>query len=111
MREELVEVCKGKKVQICSHWDVDGVCSAALIYHLLRGTAAFVKTKTKGIPFLITQEDIDKESEVIICTDILLHLKYATREKLLFTLTTIRLKTQNALTLQYTIRQSTQQQH
>ena len=70
MKNTLVEVCKDKKVQICSHWDVDGVCSAALIYHLLLPYAKHIKTKTKGIPFLITQEDIDKESEVIICTDI-----------------------------------------
>ncbi|MFH1066018.1 MAG: DHH family phosphoesterase [Nanoarchaeota archaeon] len=70
MRTTLLEVCRDKKVQICSHWDVDGVCSAALIYHLLLPHAKHIRTKTKGIPFLITNEDIDKEAEIIICTDI-----------------------------------------
>ncbi|MDD4877910.1 MAG: DHHA1 domain-containing protein [Candidatus Nanoarchaeia archaeon] len=70
MRTTLIEVCRDKKVRICSHWDVDGVCSAALIYHLILPHAKRIRTKTKGIPFLITSEDIDDEAEVIICTDI-----------------------------------------
>lgn len=70
MRKQLIELCTGKLVQICSHWDVDGVCSAALIYHLLLPYAKHIRTRTKGMPFLITNDDIDKEAEVIICTDI-----------------------------------------
>lgn len=70
MRDELIEVCRDRKVQICTHWDTDGVCSAAIIYHLLLPYAKQVKTKTKGMPFLITEEDIEPEAEVVICTDI-----------------------------------------
>jgi len=46
------------------------VCSAALIYHLLKPHALTVRTKTKGMPFLIEDQDIEKEAEVVICTDI-----------------------------------------
>ena len=70
MKEMLVEVCRDKFVQICSHWDADGVCSAALIYHLLKPHAKRIKTMTKGMPFLITEDDLDREAEVVVCTDI-----------------------------------------
>ncbi|MFH1636940.1 MAG: DHH family phosphoesterase [Candidatus Woesearchaeota archaeon] len=70
LKEKLLNLVNGKKVQICTHWDADGVTSAAIIYHLIKGIAESVKTKTKGMPFLIEPADIGKEIEVVICTDI-----------------------------------------
>lgn len=70
MKQKLLTIVKGKKVQLCTHWDADGITSAAIIYHLIKKDAKSITTKTKGMPFLITKEDIGKEIEVVICTDI-----------------------------------------
>ncbi len=70
LKEKLLSIVRGKKVQICTHWDADGISSAAIIYHLIREDAKSIITKTKGIPFLIDPDDIDKDVEVVICTDI-----------------------------------------
>ncbi|MBI4448157.1 DHH family phosphoesterase [Candidatus Woesearchaeota archaeon] len=61
---------KQKRVTLCTHWDTDGVTSAALIYHLIKNDAKQVNTVTKGKKFLIEPEDVKQETDVIICTDI-----------------------------------------
>jgi len=70
MRNALIKLVEGKHVQICCHWDVDGVCSGAMLYHILKPYASKITTSTKGKPFLITTEDVDKDAAIIICTDI-----------------------------------------
>lgn len=70
MIAKLRELAKGKKVQLCTHWDADGVTSGALIFHLIKGHAKEIVTKTKGKPFIIEQQDIDASSELVICSDI-----------------------------------------
>lgn len=69
MEERLKEVVRGKKVQLCCHWDADGVSSGAMIYHLIRNEAD-IKTISKGKPFLIEKKDINNDTEIIICVDI-----------------------------------------
>lgn len=70
MKEELINLVKNKKLQICGHWDTDGVASAAMLYHLLKPHCASITTITKGKPFLISPEDINEDAEAVICTDI-----------------------------------------
>ncbi len=70
MKQELISMVKGKKVQVCGHWDTDGVASAALMYHIIKPYAKNIKTMTKGKPFLIETEDIEEETEVVVCADI-----------------------------------------
>ncbi|MBU2590044.1 MAG: hypothetical protein KKB39_04755 [Nanoarchaeota archaeon] len=70
MKEKLIGMVKGKRVQICGHWDTDGVASAALMYHIVKTFALNIETMTKGKPFLIEKEDILEDTEVVICTDI-----------------------------------------
>ena len=70
MKDKLIQLVKGKNVQLCGHWDADGVTSAALIYHLIKPYCLKLKTLTKGKPFQIEPGDIYDETEIIICTDI-----------------------------------------
>lgn len=69
-REILINHVKGKDVFLATHWDADGVSSGAIIYHLIRKYAKSVKTTSKGDLFLITEQDIKGDPDIIICTDI-----------------------------------------
>lgn len=71
MKKRLIAMVSGKKVQICGHWDADGVSSAAMLYHFLKPHCVSIKTLTKGNPFFIAKEDIEPSAEVIVCTDII----------------------------------------
>ncbi|MBI5872506.1 DHH family phosphoesterase [archaeon] len=66
----LIEIARNKNILLCSHWDADGIASAALVYHLLKPFAKEISSKTKGMPFLIKKEDITQDAEVIVCIDI-----------------------------------------
>ncbi|RKX58627.1 MAG: hypothetical protein DRP29_06215 [Thermodesulfobacteriota bacterium] len=70
MLKKLIELVRGKRVMLCTHWDADGVASGALIYHIIKPFALEINTVSKGKPFQIMKEDISEGSEVIICTDI-----------------------------------------
>ncbi|MBW2992548.1 hypothetical protein KY345_04995 [Candidatus Woesearchaeota archaeon] len=69
-RDVLINLVKGKNVFLATHWDADGVCSAAIIYHLIKEHAKEIKTISKGELFLIQERDIKGEPDIIICTDI-----------------------------------------
>ena len=69
-KEELINLVKGKKVQIVCHWDADGVCSGALIYHIIKDHADEVFATSKGDVFIVTPEDVNEQAELIICADI-----------------------------------------
>ena len=69
-RDILIRHIRGKKVFLGTHWDADGVCSGALIYHLIKDHAKEVQTASKGELFLIQKEDIKGNPDIIICTDI-----------------------------------------
>jgi single-stranded DNA-specific DHH superfamily exonuclease len=69
-KDALITLVKGKDVFLATHWDADGVCSAAIIYHLIKDHAKSVKTTSKGELFLITKDDFEGDPDIIICTDI-----------------------------------------
>ena len=69
-RDVLINLVKGKDVFLATHWDADGVCSGAIIYHLIKKYAKTISTVSKGELFLVTKEDVKGEPDVIICTDI-----------------------------------------
>lgn len=69
-REKILSLVKGKKVFLATHWDADGVTSGALIYHLIKPVAKEVETLSKGETFLINNEDVRGNPDIIICTDI-----------------------------------------
>ena len=70
--DNIISIIKGKNVFIATHWDADGVCSGALLYHLLKSHSKNIKTISKGEVFRIRKEDITEEFkwDYIICTDI-----------------------------------------
>lgn len=70
MKNKLIGLVKGKNVQLCGHWDADGVTSVALIYHLIKPYCTELRTFTKGKPFQILPDDVDENSDIVICTDI-----------------------------------------
>ncbi|MEK6817097.1 MAG: hypothetical protein AABY09_05760, partial [Nanoarchaeota archaeon] len=70
MLKKLLSLVEGKTVHICAHWDADGVCAAAMLYHAAKGHADYIFTSTKGKPFLIEPEDIIDDADVIICVGI-----------------------------------------
>ena len=70
MLKKLLEVIDGKSVFLGTHWDADGIASGAIIYHLIKNKAKSVKTISKGDVFLIEPEDIPKNTDIVICTDI-----------------------------------------
>ena len=70
MQEKLLELVKGKKVQLCCHWDADGVTSGALLYHIIKDHCTIVKTLSKGKPFIIEPNDLIDEAEIVVCADI-----------------------------------------
>jgi nanoRNase/pAp phosphatase (c-di-AMP/oligoRNAs hydrolase) len=69
-RDALIKLVKNKNVFLATHWDADGVCSAAIIYHLIKKHAKSISTTSKGEIFLITKDDVKGNPDVIICTDI-----------------------------------------
>jgi hypothetical protein len=70
MLKKLLELVEGKNVLIGTHWDADGVASGAILYHLIKKKAKSVKTISKGDVFVIEAEDVPKNAEVVVCTDI-----------------------------------------
>ena len=71
MLNKLRNIVKDRIVQIVSHWDTDGITSAALVYHLIRDYAKKIYTKTKGKPFLVEEEDINEDAELLVAIDII----------------------------------------
>lgn len=69
-RDILINHIKGKEVFLATHWDADGISSGAIIYHLIRDHVKSISTISKGEPFLVSQEDVKGDPDVIICTDI-----------------------------------------
>ncbi len=70
MLKKLLSLVEGKTVHICAHWDADGVCAAAMLYHAAKGHADYIFTSTKGKPFLIEPEDIIDDADIVICVGI-----------------------------------------
>ncbi|MBW3016921.1 hypothetical protein KY316_00990, partial [Candidatus Woesearchaeota archaeon] len=70
MLKKLLELVDGKKVFIGTHWDADGIASGAIVYHLIKQKAKSVKTLSKGDVFLIEADDVPKNTDIVICTDI-----------------------------------------
>jgi single-stranded DNA-specific DHH superfamily exonuclease len=66
----LTKLAKGKNVFIGTHWDCDGVCSGALLYHLLKPHAKSIKTLSKGTVFEVNASDIKGEYDIIVISDI-----------------------------------------
>ncbi len=67
--DKLKEIVRGKRVQLCCHWDADGVTSGAMIYHLIRDEVKELTTISKGKRFVIEPEDLG-DVDVVICVDI-----------------------------------------
>lgn len=72
VKDEFLDLVRGKKVILATHWDADGVSSGALVNHLIKDEVAQIKTISKGEVFLITPDDIADlgEYDYVICTDI-----------------------------------------
>ncbi len=66
----LLRLVSGKKVFLATHWDADGVTSAAMIYHLIKDHCNVTGYVSKGEVFLIKKEDVDEGADIIIVTDI-----------------------------------------
>lgn len=64
-----IDTIKGKKVLIIAHWDCDGVCSGAMLYHIVKEHANHVSYKTLGEQFYIPKEEFRDEYDYIICVD------------------------------------------
>lgn len=69
-QQKINKFVKNKVVTIAAHFDCDGSCSAALVYHTIKNWAKKIHLITKGVPFEITPEYIPKDTEAIICVDI-----------------------------------------
>ena len=67
---KLISLVKGKKVFLATHWDADGVTSAAILYHLIKKHTSGIDTLSKGDIFLIEQKDIKGDPDIILCVDI-----------------------------------------
>lgn len=70
MLDKFLNLVKGKNVFLATHWDADGVTSGAMIYHAIKSKAKCVKTLSKGKVFRIDKEDIPKNIDIVICTDV-----------------------------------------
>ena len=68
----LISLIKDKKVFLATHWDADGVCSGALLYHLIKPHVKEIATISKGEVFRIREEDVGEVEkwDYIICSDI-----------------------------------------
>ncbi|MFH1849049.1 MAG: DHH family phosphoesterase [archaeon] len=67
---KLISLVSGKKVFLCAHWDADGICSGAIIYHLIKSHAMDIQTLSKGDIFLVTEDDVKGNPDIIISVDI-----------------------------------------
>ena len=68
--KSLIKAVKDKKVHIAAHWDADGVSSGAIIYHLIKDHTKSISYHSKGEVFLVENSEIDKDADLVICTDI-----------------------------------------
>ncbi len=69
-KETLKNLVKNKKVFLATHWDADGVTSAAMLYHYLKRYSKIIGTNSKGVIFKIEKEDINDNADLTIVTDI-----------------------------------------
>ncbi|MBN1157365.1 DHH family phosphoesterase [Candidatus Woesearchaeota archaeon] len=67
---KLISLVKGKDVNLITHWDSDGVTSAAIIYHLIHDYAKSIHTSSKGDVFLVEKKDLEGDPDMIISVDI-----------------------------------------
>ncbi|MBW3013056.1 hypothetical protein KY340_02515 [Candidatus Woesearchaeota archaeon] len=65
-----MSLIEGKRVFLGTHWDADGITSAAIIYHLINDRAKSIRTLSKGDVFLIEKKDVPEDCDIVICTDI-----------------------------------------
>jgi len=70
LKKQLFKLIDGKDVFLATHWDADGITSGSMIYHLIKSRAKRVRTISKGEVFLIKNEDIPKDCDIVIVTDI-----------------------------------------
>ncbi len=67
---KLISLVKGKDISLITHWDADGVTSAAVVYHLIHDYAKSVHTSSKGDVFLVEKKDLEGNPDMIISVDI-----------------------------------------
>ncbi len=70
MIKELLNLVRGKRVFIATHWDADGISTGAMLYHTLKNHAANIRTLSKGKIFRIEGSDIPHDVDYVICTDV-----------------------------------------
>ncbi len=82
MLKKLFSLIDNKDVFIATHWDADGISSAAMMYHLVKKRAKRVRTLSKGEAFFIENKDIPEDCDVVIITDI--HPKSDIRKPMIY---------------------------
>ncbi len=64
-----IDVICNKKIKIIAHWDCDGVCSGAILYHYLQNHSKSISYKTLGEQFYIPKEEFTDEFDYFVCVD------------------------------------------
>ncbi|MBN2880712.1 DHH family phosphoesterase [Candidatus Woesearchaeota archaeon] len=80
---KIIELVKDKTVSLVSHWDCDGVTSGALIYHAIKNEPKKIYAKTKGEVFSVMPQDVEEDSEIVICIDIAPSLELLEQKKVI----------------------------
>ena len=71
MHKQFIDVVRGKRVFIATHWDADGVTSGAILYHLIKKYCDVIGTNSKGVVFKIDDDDILVDYDFVIVSDIM----------------------------------------